>query len=290
LRGAERVSRKTRLMESKENRKQDASASGPASRNAEYLARLRKLQKREWWLWGCSLFVILALTFGVASLSLPAIIEERNSPAGHGVLQAISGLVLMILIFGCYLTYDKYLINKLRLELAEKQFHSTLWRDLALIDQLTGLYNRRFAERRLREEISRSHRMGFALTVVLFDLDGFKQVNDRHGHAAGDQVLKIFAEHLGRAVRDEDLAARLGGDEFMLLLSECTSSQVPILLKRLEAIEVEWAGEKIPISFSVGWKEYELGEQPERMLQVADEALYQHKQSRKNAPLLSIPG
>jgi diguanylate cyclase (GGDEF)-like protein len=276
-------------MEPKENREKAGSASEPASRNAEYLARLRKLQKREWWLWGCSLFVILALTAGVASLSLPAIIEERNSPVGHGVLEAVSGLVLLILVFGCYLTYDKYLINKLRLELAEKQFHSTLWRDLALVDQLTGLYNRRFAERRLREEISRCHRQGFALTVVLIDLDGFKQVNDRHGHAAGDQVLKIFAEHLGKAVRDEDLAARLGGDEFMLLLSECTSSQVPVLLKRLEAIEIEWAGEKISISFSVGWKEYELGEQPERMLQVADEALYQHKQSRKNAQVISIP-
>jgi PleD family two-component response regulator len=60
-------------------------------------------------------------------------------------------------------------------------------------------------------------------------------------------------------------------------------------LKRLEAIEIEWAGEKIPISFSVGWKEYELGEQPERMRQVADEALYQHQQSRRNAPVTSIP-
>ncbi len=277
-------------MEPTEKREKAGNASEPASRNAEYLARLRKLQGREWWLWGCSLFVILALTAGVASLSLPAIIEERNSPAGYGVLQSVTGLILMILIFGCYLTYDKHLINRLRLELAEKQLHSTLWRDLALVDQLTGLYNRRFAERRLREEIARSHRMGFALTAVLFDLDGFKQVNDSYGHAAGDQVLKAFADQLGKTVREEDLAARLGGDEFMLLLSECDSSQVPVLLKRLEAIEIEWAGEKIPISFSVGWKEYELGEQPERMLQVADEGLYQNKQSRKNAQVTSIPG
>jgi diguanylate cyclase (GGDEF)-like protein len=270
-------------MEPKENREKAGGASDATSRNAEYLTRLKALQKREWWIWGCSLFVILALTAGVASLSLPTIIAERNSPAGYGVLQSVTGLILMILIFGCYLTYHKHLINKLRLEIAEKQFHSTLWRDLALVDQLTGLYNRRFAERRLREEISRCHRQGFPLTVVLIDLDGFKQVNDRHGHAAGDMVLKNFADHLGKAVRDEDLAARLGGDEFMLLLSECTSSQVPILLKRLEAIEIEWAGEKIPISFSVGWKEYELGEQPERMLQVADESLYQNKQTRKKA-------
>lgn len=274
-------------MEPNENQEKASGASAPPARSAEYLERLRRLQRREWWLWSCSILVILSLTGGVASLSLPAIIADRNLPIGHGVLQAVSGLVIMILIFGCYLTYDKHLINKLRLELAEKQLHSTLWRDLALVDQLTGLYNRRFAERRLREEIARSNRAGFALTVVLFDLDCFKQVNDLYGHAAGDQVLKVFADQLGKTVREEDLAARLGGDEFMLLLSECTSSQVPTLLKRLGATEIEWAGQKIPIAYSVGWKQYELGEQPERMLQEADKALYQDKQARKNAAVIS---
>src|SRR5271154_2964110 len=218
-------------MEPKENRAPASATSEVAvPGSADYFAHLRKLQKREWWIWGCSLFVILALTGAVASLSLPAIVEDRNSPLGSGVLQAVSGLTFLILLFGCYLTYDKILINRLRLELAEKQVHSTLWRDLALVDQLTGLYNRRFAERRIREEISRAHRKAFPLTVVLIDLDGFKQVNDQHGHAAGDQVLKVFADRLVKAVRDEDLAARLGGDEFMLLLSDCTSGQVPTLL------------------------------------------------------------
>lgn len=269
-------------MEPKETREAGGVPSEPAPGSADYFARLHKLQKREWWIWGCSLFVILSLTAAVASLSLPAIVEDRNSPLGSGVLQAVTGLVLLILMFGCYLTYDKILINRLRLELAEKQVHSTLWRDLALVDQLTGLYNRRFAERRLREEIARAQRRGFALSLVLFDLDDFKQVNDQHGHAAGDMVLKVFAGHLSKTVREADLAARLGGDEFMLLLTECTSEQVPILLRRLKSIDVEWAGQKIPISFSVGWKEYERGERPEQMLQEADKALYQDKQTHKS--------
>jgi PleD family two-component response regulator len=76
----------------------------------------------------------------------------------------------------------------------------------------------------------------------------------------------------------------------MLLLSECDSNQVPTLLKRLGATEIEWVGQKIPIHYSVGWKQYELGEQPERMLQEADKALYQNKQSRKNAPVISTAG
>jgi diguanylate cyclase (GGDEF)-like protein len=277
-------------MEPKETREAGGVPSEPAPGSADYFARLHRLQKREWWIWGCSLFVILSLTAAVASLSLPAIVEDRNSPLGSGVLQAVTGLVLLILMFGGYLTYDKILINRLRLELAEKQVHSTLWRDLALVDQLTGLYNRRFAERRLREEIARAHRRGFALSLVLFDLDDFKQVNDRHGHAAGDMVLKVFAGQLSKTVREADLAARLGGDEFMLLLTECSSDQVPILLRRLKSIDVEWAGQKIPIGFSVGWKEYERGERPEQMLQEADKALYQDKQTRKQAEVGSSAG
>ncbi|HKS81998.1 MAG TPA: GGDEF domain-containing protein [Candidatus Acidoferrales bacterium] len=247
----------------------------------EYYAKLRKLQRREWWTWGTSLTVIFLLTAGIASLSVPAIVEEKNTAYGTGVMQAIAGLVFLILLFGCYLTYEKILINRLRLELAERQSHSILWRDLAMVDPLTGLYNRRYAERRLREEISRSERRGYALTLVLFDLDKFKHINDQFGHPAGDAVLKEFGDRLGKAVRVADLAARLGGDEFMLLLTECDASQVPILLKRLEGAEASLDGKTIPIGFSVGWKEYEPGESAPELFSAADRALYRDKESRK---------
>lgn len=250
-------------------------------RPGEYQTRLRKLQKREWWTWGSSLAVILLLTGGVASLSIPAMLEEKNTVYGSGLMQAIAGLVFLIVLFGAYLTYEKVLINRLRLELAEKQSHSVLWRDLALVDPLTGLYNRRYAERRLKEEISRAERRGYALTLVLFDLNDFKQINDRYGHPAGDLVLKEFADRLGKAVRVADLAARLGGDEFMLLLTECDSSQVPVMLRRLEAIRVEMERERIPVRFSVGWKEYEPGEGAQDMFSAADKALYLDKQAKK---------
>ena len=260
-----------------------ADQSKSAEGTAQYLS-LRKLQRREWGMWACSLAVILFLTAGVSSLSLPAIIEGRNTPTGAGALQAVGGLVFLIVLFCAYLTYEKVLINRLRLEIAERQMHSTVWRDLALVDQLTGLYNRRFAERRLREEISRAHRRGFALTLVLFDLDRFKQTNDQFGHAAGDAMLRAFADNRTKVTRAADLAARLGGDEFMLLLTECDASQVPMMLARLHGIEMQWLDHKIPIVFSAGWKQYEKGESPQQMMQVADKALYENKNSRRNMP------
>jgi diguanylate cyclase (GGDEF)-like protein len=246
---------------------------------AEYTARLRELQRREWWSWGYSLVVMLLLTGAIASLAFPAILQDKTSSMFAGVPQALAGLTIMILLFGAYLTYEKFLINRLRLELAEKQVHSTLWRNLALIDPLTGLFNRRYAERQLRAEVARSQRKGYALTLVLFDLNRFKQINDRFGHPVGDLVLKEFGGRLNKAVREGDLAARLGGDEFLWLLTECTSTQLPALLRRLESIEVRHAGQAIPVNFACGWAEYQQGKSPQDLLNDADKALYLNKQA-----------
>jgi diguanylate cyclase (GGDEF)-like protein len=250
----------------------------------EFVGHLKALQRREWWTWGMSIGVMLLLTGAVASLSLPTILSNRDGggvPPGSGVVQSIVGLVCLILLFGAYLTYEKVLINRLRMELAQGQVRSIQWRNLALVDPLTGLYNRRFAERRLSAEIGRAERRGYALTLVLFDLDSFKGINDKFGHAAGDVALKEFGERLSKAVREADVAARLGGDEFMLLLTECDSTQVRSVMKRLESIEIKLDGERIPIGYSVGWTQYKFGQKPSELMEEADKVLYADKQGRK---------
>ena len=252
-------------------------------RSGEYAVRLRKLQRREWWTWGVSVFGMLMLTAAVASLSLPAILEDRKRSPHSGVLPAVAGLVCLIVLFGCYLTYEKFLINRLRMELAERQSNSTQWQNLALVDPLTGLYNRRFAERHLKSEIARAKRKGYALTLVLFDLNDFKQINDRFGHPAGDLVLKVFAERLSEAIRDIDIAARLGGDEFMLLLPECHSVHLPTVLRRLGSIEVGLSAKRVSVGFSVGWSEYGASKDPEAMFKEADDSLYLNKLKSKGS-------
>lgn len=251
-------------------------------RQQGYSARLLELQRREWWTWGVSVVVMLALTVGVASLAFPTIMQGGKSPWASGAFQAVTGLVFLIVIFGAYLTYEKFLINRLRMEIAERQLHSAQWRNLALVDPLTGLYNRRFMERTLKAEIGRALRKHYELTVVVFDLNKFKAINDRLGHAAGDSVLKAFAQHLCTVIREADTAARLGGDEFMLILPECKGSQVPAMLRRLEPISVDLNGEKVPIRFAVGWAEYRRGMEPEELLAEADRALYEDKENRRN--------
>jgi diguanylate cyclase len=156
-----------------------------------------------------------------------------------------------------------------------------------MLDPLTGLYNRRLAEQRLTGEVSRSQRYGHPLTVLVIDLNGFKQINDRHGHAAGDLVLKLFAERLNSAIRASDLAVRMGGDEFMVLLPECQPEQVQTLLNRLNSMAVEFHGENIPVTYAAGWAGYRPGETAEQMLERADQALYADKRAKK--PAYSVP-
>ncbi len=129
--------------------------------------------------------------------------------------------------------------------------------DLSILDPLTGLHNRRLGERRLREEIARAEKTGEPLAVVLFDLDYFKEINDKFGHATGDAALKEFSRRLKRAVRACDIPVRLGGDEFLVILPECPRDKVNIILERTGAPKIEFNGEKIAIRYSTGSAQYQ---------------------------------
>jgi diguanylate cyclase (GGDEF)-like protein len=247
---------------------------------------LRRIEKRDWWVWASTIFVTFLLTGAVISLALPSLIQGTTTFLRIRFSEAIFGLVAMIVLFNIYTIYQQVLIKRLRLQLAEKQGHSQLLRDLAMVDALTGLYNRRFGEQRLAAEVARSGRKGHPLTVVLMDLNNFKQINDTYGHPAGDLVLQAFAASLNNAIRTGDLAVRMGGDEFLLILPECNLTQLQLVLGRLGPLEVSWQDHKIPVTPSVGWKEYSPGDLPESMLAAADQALYANKRASKG----TVPG
>jgi diguanylate cyclase (GGDEF)-like protein len=103
----------------------------------------------------------------------------------------------------------------------------------AVRDSLTGLYNRRFFDEALAQNIEAARRYGRELSLVLFDLNNFKQINDTCGHQAGDEVLKIFSRRLQETARKADIVCRIGGDEFAVILPETELSNVPNFLNRL---------------------------------------------------------
>jgi two-component system, cell cycle response regulator len=123
---------------------------------------------------------------------------------------------------------------------------------LALLDPLTNLYNRRFLNDRVPAEVGRAARSGTLLCAVLIDLDGFKGINDAFGHTAGDRVLVAFASALRCCVRGYDLVGRFGGDEFILVLPECGVEGCRAALSNLRARRL-WALPGLPaVTFSAG--------------------------------------
>jgi len=125
-------------------------------------------------------------------------------------------------------------------------------REMTRTDDLTGLYNQRHFHDRLREEAARSRRQGDPLSMIVFDLDGFKQVNDKRGHLEGDRVLQAFAGCVGDSVRREvDLCFRYGGDEFVLLLPGTTAVKGARVARRIVKAAAPMAKEGVTASWGV---------------------------------------
>jgi diguanylate cyclase (GGDEF)-like protein len=168
---------------------------------------------------------------------------------------------------------------------------------LALTDELTGLYNYRYFMRRLEEEVSRLHRVGRGLALLFADIDHFKLVNDTHGHAVGDTVLRHVAAVLRASIegdgvvvhlRRSDVVARYGGEEFAILLPECHKDGATLVAERIRR-RIEDApaqlddGTTVGVTVSLGVACVpDHGEQADQLLAAADRALYLAKEGGRN--------
>jgi diguanylate cyclase (GGDEF)-like protein len=241
----------------------------------------KEIEKRDWWTWANTILVMLLLTAAVSILALPPLTEGNKTFFHLSLKDAVWTLIVLVVFFDAYIIYQQLTIKRLRRQLMEGQGHFEFLRNMAMVDSLTGLFNRRFAENRLAAEVSRSSRRGHPLTVLSLDLDKFKEINDTYGHLAGDLVLQEFGSRLNKVVRGADLPIRMGGDEFLVILPDCPAHEMERILSRLRHIEVTFEGHKIPVHFSAGWKEYEPGKSPEELLAAADQALYSNKRAAR---------
>ncbi|WP_026380843.1 PleD family two-component system response regulator [Afifella pfennigii] len=160
--------------------------------------------------------------------------------------------------------------------------------ELAITDPLTGLHNRRYLDTHLKSLLERSAEAGKPVSVLLFDVDFFKSVNDRYGHDAGDDVLREFSARLKKGVRGIDLAARFGGEEFVVVMPDTDLELASPIAERLRR-EVEaspfvtGSGLSLPITVSVGLACLEgKNESAESILKRADMALYEAKSAGRN--------
>ncbi len=168
----------------------------------------------------------------------------------------------------------------------------------ALHEPLTGLYNRRHFAERLAAELAAAQRHDRALSLLLIDVDHFKRVNDKWGHLAGDEALKMIAHVMQGAIRKEDVLARYGGEEFVVLARETALGGAKALAERIrKAVErsrVAWQGHdlsltvSIGVTVSIGLTHFQPDRTDREMLEAADRALYQAKQAGRNC-VVALP-
>lgn len=254
---------------------------------ARLKATLRQLDRREWGLWGTAIIILLLLCFAVYSFTVPPVPMPDHWLVQDQLAIGVRALLALVLLFCVFAIYQQYLIKNLRTKLHDQitvvtdlHTRADTFERLAILDPLTGLFNRRFAYEYLPREIARAERLAAPFIVVMLDLDGFKVINDKYGHAAGDAALEAFAGRVKRAIRSSDFPVRMGGDEFLIALPDCTRDHLNGPLNRIHGCAVEHDGHRVEINFSVGIAEHVKGQSIAELLERADEAMYKMKPNR----------
>lgn len=188
------------------------------------------------------------------------------------------------------------LVSKLYEEIECLKEENDQLKEQAIKDSLTGAYNYRGFEQIIQKEVERAQRYGSNLSLILFDIDDFKKINDTYGHLAGNYVLKTVAECVISNIRGVDSLARCGGDEFALILpgNEKGADVVADRIKsRIQTMKIEYETTHIPVSISLGRAQYERGVETNpkdfdfenaslQFFNETDQALYENKKGKKN--------
>lgn len=188
---------------------------------------------------------------------------------------------------GDYVRFANWIFRYLTGNNVEAEYHEEIYR-LTIIDALTGAHNKRALLEFLERELSRTFRHHRPLSLIMFDIDHFKAVNDERGHLAGDATLRELAHRIRSAISKEDLFARYGGEEFALVLSETPLDRAVTLAERLRRLieqqPFEFEGNPFPMTISLGvvTTQGETKVDPTELVRLADEKLYQAKSEGRN--------
>lgn len=176
-------------------------------------------------------------------------------------------------------------VESLRDELKRSRSRVERLEQLANQDSLTPIANRRAFVREMSRIMAFSQRYGTASSILYFDVDGLKAINDTHGHAAGDAMLMFIANVLMENIRESDMVGRLGGDEFGVLLAQAdkqgANEKAASLAQAVAEREFIWQGAKLPLSLSYGAYSFKPGEDVSTALANADKAMYDNKRQSK---------
>ena len=249
--------------------------------------QLSNLEKRDWELWTIVSVTGLLVSAGLLAILFPAAFFKRE--AFHFEITVsrplVLGLLTLVALLNIYLASRRLELRRAREELISRTIQNELMRQQSFTDPLTEILNRRSLEEMAGRFISQARRSDKPLSMMLVDVDRFKEVNTRFGHLKGDVVLADTAALLKASVRGSDAVFRYGGDEFLLILADTPLEGAKTVIERINRSIAEWnrAGhlENFALSLSIGVAQWAEGKTLGELLDGADQEMYAVKAEQR---------
>jgi diguanylate cyclase (GGDEF)-like protein len=242
--------------------------------------QIHELSSRDMQLWSIVTLVILVLTGGFLALIAPNLVwTQRIIRIEQAYLpQLFFGLICLIVLFNVYLLSQRIALNSTRKALISELVLNERLESLSLVDPLTQLFNRRALNELISHQLARSNRNGTPLTLLIMDLNDFRELNSKLGSMEGNRVLGEFARLLKKVFRGGDLIFRQGGDEFLVVMPDTSEQEAENPLQRLLKSIEQWNvenGKHYQLSFTWGMAGYVTGSSLDDILRAVDRKLYQ---------------
>ncbi len=248
---------------------------------------LKRLRRREWWLWFSALTMTTLSAVGFLLTSFSRLFQHKEHFYEMGPEQARWGILCLLLLFNGWMLYRQRLFRKLRKRAtapsAGADDTGAELEDASAIDPVTGLFTRTSALLHLGKEIARAKRLQTALSLATIHLEDLADLNQQFGKTAVDQALKEFARRLKEVSRGSDYAVRLANDDFVLVLPKCNVGEVTQVLNRMGSMDLECGGKKISLAYTTGWVDYQPGDMPSDLLKRASQLLHLYGDAAKES-------
>jgi diguanylate cyclase (GGDEF)-like protein len=245
--------------------------------------QLSHLERRDWELWVIVSFTGVLVATGFLAILFPAaFLKHDNVHLEFTVSRPLAvGLIALLALLNTYLVSKRLEIRRLREDLISSTIQQELVRQQSFTDPLTEVYNRHSLEDIAGRFISHARRLKSSLSLLLIDVDRFKDVNTRFGHLTGDVVLADTAALLKSSVRGSDAVFRYGGDEFLIILADTSRTGAAKVIERIRAYLLDWNRaatlEKFELNLSIGISEWSDDMTLDQLLDEADREMYAAK-------------